>query len=54
MGYIERMSEERMPKMIINVKIDNARRRGRPRKRSIDDLESDLRNLGIRKKKLEG
>ena len=37
-----------MPKMILNAKIDSGRRRGRPRKRWIDDLESDLRSLGIR------
>ena len=48
LGHIERMSEERMPKMILNSKIDSGRRRGRPRKRWIDDLESDLRSLGIR------
>ena len=46
--HIERMSEERMPKMILNAKIDSGRRRGRARKRWIDDLESDLRSLGIR------
>ena len=48
MGHIERMSEERMPKMILNAKIDSGRRRDGPRKRWIDDLESDLRILGIR------
>ena len=48
MGYIERMSEERMIEMILNAKIDSGRRRGRPRKRCIDDFESDMRSLGIR------
>ena len=46
--HIERMSEERIPKMKPNAKLDNGRRRGRPRKRWVDDLESDLRSLGIR------
>ena len=48
LGHTERMSEDRMPKMILNAEIDSGRRRGRPRKRWIDDLESDLRSLGIR------
>ena len=47
-GHNERTSEERMPKMILYVKIYSGRRRGRPRKRWIDDLGSDLRSLGIR------
>ena len=50
---IGRMSEERMPKMILNVKIDSERRKGRPRKRWVDDLESDLRSLGIRNWKVK-
>ena len=47
LGHIERMSEERMPKMTLNAKIDSGRRRGRPKKRWIDDLESDWRSRGI-------
>ena len=46
--HIERMNEERMPKMILNAKIDSGRRRDRPRNRWVDDLESDLGSLGIR------
>ena len=49
--HIERMSEERMPKMILNDKIDRGRRRSRPRKIWIDDLESDLRSLDTRNRK---
>ena len=48
MEHIARINEERMPKMILNAKIDSGRRRSRPRKRWVDDFESDLRSLGIR------
>ena len=48
LGHIERMSEERMTEMILNSKFHTGRRRGRPRKQWIDDVESDLRSLGIR------
>ena len=50
MGHIERVSEKRMPKMILNAKIDSGRRRGRPRKLCVYDLENDLRSLGIKAK----
>ena len=46
--HIGRIIEERMPKMIRNAKIDSGRRRDRPRKRWVDDLDGDLRSLGIR------
>ena len=42
------MSEGRMPKMILNSKIDSGRRRDRLWERWIDDLESGLSSLGIR------
>ena len=45
LGHIERLSEERMPKMTLYAKIDSGRKRGRSRKRWIDDLDSDPRNL---------
>ena len=48
LGHIEKMNEERFPKVILNAKIYIGRRRGRPRKRWVDDLENDLRSLGIR------
>ena len=43
--HIEKMNEERVPKMIQNSEIDCGRRRGGPRKRWVDDLERDLRSL---------
>ena len=47
------MSVERIPKMIQNARIGSGRRRGRPRKRWIDDLQSDLRSLGKETGRLE-
>jgi hypothetical protein len=42
------MSNDRMPKMILNAKMEGDRKRGRPKKRCINDVEQDLRKLGIR------
>jgi hypothetical protein len=42
------MSNDRMPKMILNAKMEGDRKRGRPKKRWINDVEQDLRKLGIR------
>jgi hypothetical protein len=48
LGHVERMSNDRMPKMILNAKMEGDRKRGRPKKRWINDVEQDLRKLGIR------
>ena len=45
LGHIERMSEERMPKMVLNAKIDSGRRRGQPKKGWVDDLETWARQV---------
>jgi hypothetical protein len=42
------MSNDRMPKMILNAKMEGDRKRGCPKKRWINDVEQDLRKLGIR------
>jgi hypothetical protein len=47
LGHVERMSNDRMPKMILNAKMEGDRKRGRPKKRWINDVEQDLRKLGI-------
>ncbi|PSN46590.1 hypothetical protein C0J52_24400 [Blattella germanica] len=42
------MSETRTTKTIFIGKLEGRRRRGRPRKRWIDDVEEDLRKMGVR------
>ena len=47
-GHVQRMSETRTAKNIFIGKLEGRRRRGRPRKRWIDDVEEDLRKMGVR------
>lgn len=47
LGHIERMSEERVPRMIITRTIGGKKRQGRPRTRWKTDVERDLRQLKI-------
>ncbi|PSN42061.1 hypothetical protein C0J52_15581 [Blattella germanica] len=47
-GHVQKMSETRTVKNIFIGKLDGRRRRGRPRKRRIDDVEEDLRKMGVR------
>jgi hypothetical protein len=41
------MNNERMPK-IMTTKMEGTEKRGRPRKRWIDEVEEDLKIMGIR------
>jgi hypothetical protein len=47
-GHVKRMPETRNVKKVFLGKPDGRRRRGRPRKRWLDDLEEDLRKLGVK------
>jgi hypothetical protein len=47
-GHVQRMPETRSVKKVFFGKPDGRRRRGRPRKRWLDDLEEDLRKLGVK------
>lgn len=39
--HVERMEEDRMPKKIYKEKLFTKKRRGRPRKKWIDDVKED-------------
>jgi len=49
LGHRERMEEDRMPKKIFSQELEGTRRRGRPRKRSKEEVERDLQVLGVRR-----
>ena len=48
LGHLERM-EDRMPKKIFTLELEGTRRRGRPRKRWIEEVERYLEGLGLRR-----
>jgi len=48
LGHLERMEEDRMPKTIFTQELEGTRRR-RPRKRWKEEVERDLRVLGVRR-----
>jgi hypothetical protein len=49
LGHLERMEENRMPKMIFSQELEEPRRRGRPRKRWKEEVKRDLQVLGARR-----
>jgi hypothetical protein len=48
LGHVIRMDETRSVKKIFEGKLEGRRGRGRPRLRWINDVEDDLRKLGVR------
>jgi hypothetical protein len=48
LGYVVRMDGARTVKMLLEGKPRTGRRKGRPRLRWIDDVESDFRNMGVK------
>jgi hypothetical protein len=46
-GHIERMEVSRMPKRVMREKIYTRRKCGRPKVRWLNDVQEDLRKMGI-------
>ena len=49
LGHVSRMNETRSVKKIFEGKLERRRGRGRPRLRWINDVEDDLRKLGVKR-----
>lgn len=47
LGHVERMENNRIPKSLLHDKIIGVKRRGRPRKRWLQDVEQDLKKMQI-------
>jgi hypothetical protein len=54
LGHVERMHSGRMPKMILKARMEGGRKRGRQRRRLLEDDEKDLQQLGVRLKARDG
>jgi hypothetical protein len=48
LGHVIRMEDTSMPKMIFNTKPEGRRGVGRPKLRWLDDVEADIKTLGIK------
>jgi hypothetical protein len=51
LDHLERMEENKMPKMIFSQELEGRRRRGRPRKRWKEEVERNLQVLAARRRR---
>jgi hypothetical protein len=49
LGHIIRMEDTRIPKMILNTNPEDRRGVGRPKLRWLDDVEADIKTLGVKR-----
>jgi hypothetical protein len=47
LGHVERMDENRAPKKFLHGSMEEKRKRGRPRRRWLQDLQEDLRVMHV-------
>jgi hypothetical protein len=48
LGHVERMKDNAMPKRMLKVRLASKTRKGRPRMRWLDDVESDLKKMEVK------
>jgi len=48
-GHLERVEEDRVPKKIFTQELEGTRRTGRPKKIWKEEVERDLKVLGVRR-----
>jgi hypothetical protein len=48
LGHVERMEDKAMPKRLLKGRPHSKRRKGRPRMRWLDDVESDLKKMKVK------
>jgi hypothetical protein len=49
LGHVVRMEDTCLPKMVFNAKPEGRRRVGRPRMRWLDNVEADIKVLGVKR-----